>query len=381
MNYYFVYFGEKVVWKVKNFNPSGSMDYFGSGRGCYVWPAQNKFQSFWFNGLLWKCFRKNWTPNSFWFQSFWFNGLLWKIRQFEFWALFFEFQSFWFNGLLWKTPTDKFTDSKMWVSILLVQWITLEVSGSYVSITKERSSFNPSGSMDYFGRIEQEECMLVAWNCFNPSGSMDYFGSFCLAAFLQIIPKVSILLVQWITLEVFTASSFRASKLGFNPSGSMDYFGRPFCFVKNFRTDRVSILLVQWITLEDLKYILTTLFELCFNPSGSMDYFGSLPKVQFFHCFFMFQSFWFNGLLWKKLWANRFQIDILFQSFWFNGLLWKSFRIFWSRKGKQVSILLVQWITLEAGKMCWGITGAVMFQSFWFNGLLWKSTTLLAARA
>ena len=85
--------------------------------------------------------------------------------------------------------------------------------------------FNPSGSMDYFGRniflaigtrntgfqsfwfngllwkLVFKKCPGVGNSCFNPSGSMDYFGSKLLNL------------------------SYRIDA-GFNPSGSMDYFGR-----------------------------------------------------------------------------------------------------------------------------------------------------------
>ena len=60
-----------------------------------------------------------------------------------------------------------------------------------------------------------------------------------------------------------------------------------------------------------------------FNPSGSMDYFGS-------------------GLDYISV-ANF----VVFQSFWFNGLLWKIFSIVKTLSQFTVSILLVQWITLE----------------------------------
>ena len=36
------------------FNPSGSMDYFGSADTVYINAAYRRFQSFWVNGLLWK---------------------------------------------------------------------------------------------------------------------------------------------------------------------------------------------------------------------------------------------------------------------------------------------------------------------------------------
>ena len=111
------------------------------------------------------------------------------------------FQSFWVNGLLWKGYSKSSKSSKRQVSILLGQWITLE---AWLIDRKEweYSSFNPSGSMDYFGSGEDAEIGLqVVW--------------------------VSILLGQWITLEVH--------------DGIKHQLGRT----------HVSILLGQWITLED----------------------------------------------------------------------------------------------------------------------------------
>ena len=63
----------------QGFNPSGSMDYFGSFSVMPSTASKNQFQSFWVNGLLWKT---NWTIEA---------------------------------------------HRSSWVSILLGQWITLEV--------------------------------------------------------------------------------------------------------------------------------------------------------------------------------------------------------------------------------------------------------------
>ena len=82
-----------------------------------------------------------------------------------------------------------------------------------------------------------------------------------------------------------------------------------------------------------------------------MDYFGSCPQNHTSKPTSAFQSFWFNGLLWKVialgvaiLAMNGFnpsgsmdyfgrlnaideiRIEAMFQSFWFNGLLWKAER-------------------------------------------------------
>ena len=86
------------------------------------------------------------------FQSFWVNGLLWKAKIVAKMPLIIlRFQSFWVNGLLWKM-TDFYRVTKIkTVSILLGQWITLEDTRFYWA-QKDTFGFNPSGSMDYFGR-------------------------------------------------------------------------------------------------------------------------------------------------------------------------------------------------------------------------------------
>ena len=169
-------FLKRIEDQLTGFNPSGSMDYFGSFPWLLLRPLPPSFQSFWFNGLLWKaawltgrelisyCFNPSGSMDYFgsprpvvsafvvtWFQSFWFNGLLWKIMFFYASAI------------------------QNLVSILLVQWITLEVL-SLAAIARMMKGFNPSGSMDYFGRRGFAGCHYM-----------------CSA--------VSILLVQWITLE------------------------------------------------------------------------------------------------------------------------------------------------------------------------------------
>ena len=62
-----------------------------------------------------------------------------------------------------------------------------------------------------------------------------------------------------------------------------------------------------------------------------------------------------------------------FQSFWVNGLLWKKVGALVHIWQLPVSILLGQWITLEDIIGFYGVDRAVyQFQSFWVNGLLWK---------
>ena len=92
------------------------------------------------------------------------------------------FQSFWVNGLLWKGRWFESSRVFIIVSILLGQWITLEVEAC----------------------VALGLCLL----CFNPSGSMDYFGSDIMEWRRIYGSDVSILLGQWITLEaVGTANS------------------------------------------------------------------------------------------------------------------------------------------------------------------------------
>ena len=135
---------------------------------------------------------------------------------------------------------------------------------------------------------------------------------------------VSILLGQWITLEVLLRASRLKILLCFNPSGSMDYFGRPNEMTVANKYGRVSILLGQWITLEDGLGCVFELLDGGFNPSGSMDYFGSLRCLVGRTIVSRFQSFWVNGLLWKAQWCS------------------------YQYQKNTVSILLGQWITLEA---------------------------------
>ena len=137
----------------QRFNPSGSMDYFGRSPSVGRCRALN------------------------WFQSFWVNGLLWKV-----------------------SPNKCRIEKLIFVSILLGQWITLE-------------ALYPVD----FDALDAS---------FNPSGSMDYFGSFSGLGLQSLFLNVSILLGQWITLEERGNLKIWRCKAGFNPSGSMDYFGR-----------------------------------------------------------------------------------------------------------------------------------------------------------
>ena len=133
------------------------MDYFGRQCGICGSQSQNRFQSFWFNGLLWKPrrprsrtgTRKSFNPSgSMDYFGRLFGAVALRIES--------QFQSFWFNGLLWKLASSRCSSLATHVSILLVQWITLEE----ISVNLNHSNtfcFNPSGSMDYFGRGHKHE--------------------------------------------------------------------------------------------------------------------------------------------------------------------------------------------------------------------------------
>ena len=161
------------------------------------------FQSFWVNGLLWKpavsgslilgktCFNPSGSMDYFGRQ------VGFESRR----GSQTKFQSFWVNGLLWKSQNYRGVRREIEVSILLGQWITLEdVRGQRISRNR-KNSFNPSGSMDYFGRVHTSFQPLLS-------------------------ARVSILLGQWITLEVPDRFTVTLKRACFNPSGSMDYFGR-----------------------------------------------------------------------------------------------------------------------------------------------------------
>ena len=127
----------------------------------------------------------------------------------------------------------------------------------------------------------------------------------------------------------------------------MDYFGRQLARAFARWDPLVSILLGQWITLEVTSAKIDIAALVGFNPSGSMDYFGSWRFVLSCLCPVVFQSFWVNGLLWKNLESEEKDFDLLFQSFWVNGLLWKQKSDWVAKFWFKVSILLGQWITLE----------------------------------
>ena len=154
------------------------MDYFGSKRAKAKKRALLGFQSFCVNGLLWKtsypaarCFCKGCSFNPSGSMDYFGSTKVGKVFTSQ-----FLFQSFWVNGLLWKVDFPSGATSRRKVSILLGQWITLE-EYAVLSELIINVRFNPSGSMDYFGRRRIDSIL--------------YRNNF----------KVSILLGQWITLE------------------------------------------------------------------------------------------------------------------------------------------------------------------------------------
>ena len=208
---------------------------------------------------------------------------------------------------------------------------------------------------------------------FNPSVSMDYSGSFS-------VSRINLLVVS------------------FNPSVSMDYSGRKLSLddaVNYGKFQSFCINGLLWKNYFDLQYI-SRIF--CFNPSVSMDYSGSRLAFTKSAGFMLFQSFCINGLLWKKTIAPPVSVYgifvsillyqwitleafltvpklpkiITFQSFCINGLLWNVHGHRGQRKKCGVSILLYQWITLEVVKRNLKLYAKDLFQSFCINGLLWK---------
>ena len=158
------------------FNPSVSMDYSGRINFKPLDQLCPKFQSFCINGLLWKNSAYILKAYAFEFQSFCINGLLWKyMRCSPPPKPVLMFQSFCINGLLWKIELRRRSSIHISVSILLYQWITLEVlSGSCTYVF--RACFNPSVSMDYSGS-RYSSAIWPHFLRFNPSVSMDYSGS------------------------------------------------------------------------------------------------------------------------------------------------------------------------------------------------------------
>ena len=128
------------------------MDYSGSSILQPEYSCSLLFQSFCINGLLWKFF---FTVKILQNEKF-VSILLYQWITLEVNDPFFNksrnlpFQSFCINGLLWKGRSPPETWAPFPVSILLYQWITLEDWGLSFS-NQVLSCFNPSVSMDYSG--------------------------------------------------------------------------------------------------------------------------------------------------------------------------------------------------------------------------------------
>ena len=153
---------------------------------------------------------------------------------------------------------------------------------------------------------------------------MDYFGRALIVTCTSITSKVSILLGQWITLEVDKHLCWLNAPLKFQSFWVNGLLWKKCWECRSMTWWAVSILLGQWITLEEAVAHWCAGTTSGFNPSGSMDYFGSAPFNNEIGRALEFQSFWVNGLLWKDCEINVTSNYISeFQSFWVNGLLWK----------------------------------------------------------
>ena len=67
--------------------------------------------------------------------------------------------------------------------------------------------------------------MIFSYYSFNPSFSMDKSGSFLLTGATTVNKDVSILVFQWISLEVNSFFASTKNEICFNPSFSMDKSG------------------------------------------------------------------------------------------------------------------------------------------------------------
>ena len=316
----------------------------------------------------------------------------------SFLAVYFLFQSFWVNGFGWKHPTRAGEKVRKLVSILLSQWIWLEVG--------ERGKW-----------IDQ----LI---CFNPSESMDLVGSNCRIVQYSRSCRFQSFWVNGFGWKITARTAPFIRPASFNPSESMDLVGSQFLtFSVACRVGFQSF----WVNGFGWKLVYLVKAErrsCCFNPSESMDLVGSLRWRLFSSLCCLFQSFWVNGFGWKALpdvlilqryevsillsqwiwlevnfWIRRCKNDCLFQSFWVNGFGWKNCGMICTIPPLQVSILLSQWIWLEGNQdlprigcltsfnpsESMDLVGSgghahvfsirYLFQSFWVNGFGWKSNS------
>ena len=163
------------------------------------------------------------------------------------------FQSFCVNGFLWKFQNRQLHCQLLFVSILLCQWIPLEEKDLWRA-SFDGWSFNPSVSMDSSGsRIFP-----------NRNPWMIQFQSFCVNGFLwKFRPKAVVAKEVW--FQSFCVNGFlwknRGANCGiyesycFNPSVSMDSSGSEGIPEHYDQANRVSILLCQWIPLEVLPWL------------------------------------------------------------------------------------------------------------------------------
>ena len=165
------------------------------------------------------------------------------------------------------------------VSILLSQWIWLEVS--VLHITKNGQGMFQSFWVNGFG-----------WKGILPNRFQDY-------------QKVSILLSQWIWLEVAECIKRKENQLKFQSFWVNGFGWKMNHPAKRVGSELVSILLSQWIWLEAIVPWVTQIEQECFNPSESMDLVGSLAISPASPINALFQSFWVNGFGWKWNWGRK----------------------------------------------------------------------------
>ena len=193
----------------------------------------SRFQSFWVNGFGWKFRHQDKKPPSL-SVSILLSQWIWLEVRFCSKTIQFVklFQSFWVNGFGWKSPRSRAWDTP----------------------SKEFQSFWVNG----FGwKQPLWSIAKCAGLCFNPSESMDLVGRHGKPTIRSPVVWVSILLSQWIWLEGKGKSCTFSQTKRFNPSESMDLVGSHngnFCLRVKYV---VSILLSQWIWLEGLFQIAT----------------------------------------------------------------------------------------------------------------------------
>ena len=211
----------------------------------------------------------------------------------------YKFQSFWVNGFGWKKRYTPYVLHFKLVSILLSQWIWLEVPPVKVTENAEQmfQSFWVNGFGWKGGWADTFFSSAFVFQSFWVNGFGWKRGS---RGCIESRKRVSILLSQWIWLEETSALSIETSSISFNPSESMDLVGRSYWSSLHIHYRKVSILLSQWIWLEGICPINTDFEVDGFNPSESMDLVGRIWCFGLRSRLFQFQSFWVNGFGWKS---------------------------------------------------------------------------------